>query len=173
MATERRWAGAAATFLSLAWPAAGLAQRMEPDSAAPPPEAARALHFLTVGVAAGSPGYANVTTSYFFSRAALRLTAGAGGRGRSGVQGDIVWRFVREANLSVGAALVGGTFTSREPSADNVAGTGDLQRQVYVGAALDVFYGGFHLQTGLAHGFRDYPPNRQLLSQFGYEWRIR
>ena len=151
----------------------GRAQEVPNAVAAQPPTEAGAMHGMALGAAVGSPGYANATVSYALPRVALRFAGGIGGSGRWGLQGDVVLPLVRAAQLSGGIAIVGGLFSTRAASADGSPGNGDLRQQPYLGAALDLVLAGFHLQAGLAHGFRDYPPNQQLLAQFGYEWRIR
>jgi hypothetical protein len=173
LATDHRIAGALAALMAFGAPSLVSAQAPEGSPAANPPAEAGAGRYVAVGAAVGSPGYMNVTASVFLPNAALRAAAGVGGAGRWGVQGDVVVPLVRAAQLSAGVALVGGTFTTRGPAADGSSGTGALRQQVYLGAALDLVLAGFHLQAGLAHGFRDYPPNQQLLARFGYEWRLR
>ncbi len=128
--------------------------------------------FAGLGVAVGTPGYGNVTVSYSFSHAALRVSGGFGGGGRMGVQGDVGWRAVHATHLAMGLTLVAGSFAARESTRDLSGGPGTLHHQLYVGAAFDFLLTSFHLQVGLAHGFRDYPPDPQLLIQFGYDFRL-
>jgi hypothetical protein len=141
-----------------------------PASGAPPERAAGRCPRL--GVAVGTPGYANLTASCSVPHVSLRASGGRGSGGRTGVQGDAVWNIVQEANLSVGVALVAGSFTTHDgPGGPD--GAPVEQRQPYVGVAIDAFLAGFHLQAGLAHGFHDYPRDPQLLVQFGYDLRLR
>jgi hypothetical protein len=128
---------------------------------------------VAVGVAVATPGYANLTARYSLRRMALRLSGGVGGGGRSGVQADVAWMPVRAHDLAMGVALVGGTFTARESAIVGVNAAQELHRQLYLGGAFDMILDGFHLQLGLAHGFRDYPPDAQLIVQLGYEIHLR
>ncbi|HVT39035.1 MAG TPA: hypothetical protein VHE78_08315 [Gemmatimonadaceae bacterium] len=173
MATNRAFAWALGALVTCCAPPILSAQGLGDAPAANPPEEGHAERYLAVGAAVGSPGYANLTATLFLPRVVLRAAGGLGGSGRWGLQGDVVLPLVRAAQLSAGVALVGGTFTTREASADGSAGNGALRQQVYLGAALDLALAGFQLQAGLGHGFRDYPPNQQLLARFGYAWRVR
>ena len=173
MATSPVLARILAALVTVGAPSMLFAQGPERDLVANPPAEVGPDRCVTVGAAVGSPGYANITAGLLFPKVVLRAAGGLGGGGRWGLQGDAVLPLVRAAQLSAGVALVGGTFTAREPSADGSSGSGALRQQIYIGAALDLALAGFRLQAGLAHGFRDYPPNQQLLARFGYEWRVR
>lgn len=128
--------------------------------------------FRVVGAAVGTPGYVNILAGYFGTHRAVQLSAGTWTHGRVGAQAAFIWRTIQFPNFSLGPALLLGTFGTRVDSADATTGS-RARRQIYVGPAFDLFLSGFHLQAGLAYGFRDYPQNPQLVLQTGYLIRLR
>jgi hypothetical protein len=135
-----------------------------------PPE--REPNFAVLGAAVGTPGYVNVVGGYFWKTVAVQAAAGYWSQDRWGLQGAVVWRAIHHPGISVGPAALLGTFGTLIDSAS--AGSGSThRRQVYLGPALDVYLDGFHLQAGVAYGFRDYPSNPQLVIQTGYFFRLR
>ena len=128
--------------------------------------------FRVVGGAVGTPGYLNVVAGYFGPRRGVQLSAGTWTHGRVGAQAALIWRTIQSPDFSLGPALLLGTFGTRADSADATTGSRAL-RQIYVGPAFDLYLSGFHLQAGIAYGFRDYPQNPQLLLQTGYLFRLR
>lgn len=126
--------------------------------------------FFGIGAVIGAPASMSFTTGLYFVPVSFRVTGGFWGKGWYGLQGDIAFPLTKSKELIQNISVIGGFF------ATNVIDTDPSQpgiqiirhyRQNYIGAAYDVYYAGFLMQTGLGFGKGNFP-NPQFLFQFGY-----
>ncbi len=122
--------------------------------------------FFFVGSTIGTPGGISVNTGFFAKHFSLKLSGGYWGKDWYGYQVDAGYLFIRTGELLEGISAIAGGF-----DAINLKISGNdrsFLQQDYIGAAYDAYYAGFFLQAGLGIGLHPYPPNPQLLFQFGY-----
>ncbi|MHB8579520.1 MAG: hypothetical protein ACYDA4_06630 [Ignavibacteriaceae bacterium] len=127
-------------------------------------------YFFFAGATIGTPGAVSVNAGYYFNHFAVKLSGSYLKKDWYGVQSDIEFVLNNTGELIQGISLTGGLF-----DAIHFNDSGVIISQVqqnYIGFAYDAYYAGFYLQTGLGFGFRSYPPNPQLLFQFGYLFRL-
>ncbi len=126
--------------------------------------------FFFAGATIGTPGGVTLNTGYYFKHFALKISGSYWRKDWYGAQGDLEFVFSNKGELIQGVSLVGGIFIAI-PFSDAVTSLPPTQ-QNYIGVAYDAYYSGFYLQSGLGFGLRSYPPNLQLLFQFGYVFSL-
>ena len=119
---------------------------------------------LTLGALVGYPAGMNLAVGLETSLIGVHVSGGSWGSSWSGAQGDLGVYFAHTQHLSVGIAVIAGTYTTN-PRLDS--GQRSVLRQTYAGPALECSLAGFFVQAGVAFGHGDYPSS-QLSYQFGY-----
>lgn len=124
--------------------------------------------FTVTGAVLGAPTGMNILIGHHFNPFACRLSGGYWRKNWYGAQADLSCDFIHQSSLAVGVSLVAGV-TAADPILpnDKQESVVQVEKQRYLGLALDFFYGGFFLQTGMAAGAGDYP-NPFFTFQCGY-----
>ncbi len=126
--------------------------------------------FFFIGSTIGTPSGISLNTGFFAKHFYLKVSGGYWEKDWYGYQADAGYLFSWTGKLLQGISVVAGSF--EVISLDNSGNAGSSVQQNYIGAAYDAYYAGFFLQAGLGFGLHPYPPNPQLLFQFGYLFKL-
>jgi hypothetical protein len=125
---------------------------------------------IGIGAIIGAPASMSLTAGLYLDPISFRVSGGAWGKGSYGLQADIAFPLTKSKELIQNISVIGGLFATKvidtDPSQPFIQIT-RYYKQNYIGAAYDVYYAGFLMQTGLGFGKGNFP-NPQFLFQFGY-----
>lgn len=126
--------------------------------------------FLFIGSTLGTPSGISLNAGFFAKHFSLKVSGGYWKKNWYGYQVDAGYLFNRTGKLIQGISIVSGSFEAVNQY--NSGNPGSSAQQKYIGTSYDAYYAGFFLQAGLGFGIHPYPPNPQLLFQFGYLFKL-